>query len=134
MCSHSDKLMTQEKIFKQVSVSDSPKEFGIYLTDKGELKYSPHKEHSSIKHEWFTLDNRAAYPEWWIKIDNDLSDVPTELLEYLSETFRDISNGNGAVKNIMQYGGSLFIKFDNDRTYKMSIELYRSDVCLDNHQ
>jgi hypothetical protein len=35
------------------------------------------------------------------------------------------------LKKISQYGGSIFVTFDKNRTYRMNIQLYNSEVTLD---
>jgi hypothetical protein len=60
-----------------------------------------------------------------------LAEVPVELQKYLADTFKDISRVEGKLKRISQYGGSIFATFDNNRTYRMNIQLYNSEVTLD---
>ena len=60
-----------------------------------------------------------------------LAEVPVELQKYLADTFKHIARGEGKLKNISQYGGSIFVTFDKNRTYRMNIQLYNSEVTLD---
>ena len=60
-----------------------------------------------------------------------LAEVPVELQKYLADTFKDISRGEGKLKKISQYGGSIFVTFDKNRTYRMNIQLYNSEVTFD---
>lgn len=57
-------------------------------------------------------------------------DIPTDALEYLKETYKKISFGRTPTK-ISKYGGSLMISFSDDETYRFNIQLYKSNVTLD---
>jgi hypothetical protein len=59
-----------------------------------------------------------------------LAEVPVELQKYLADTFKHITRGEGKLKKISQYGGSIFVTFDKNRTYRMNIQLYNSEVTL----
>jgi hypothetical protein len=60
-----------------------------------------------------------------------LAEVPVELQKYLADTFKHIARGEGKLKKISEYGGSIFVTFDKNRTYRMNIQLYKSEVTLD---
>jgi hypothetical protein len=59
-----------------------------------------------------------------------LEAVPMEVQKYLAETYKKISLGREPT-NISQYGGSIFVSFSKNETYRFNIGLYKSEVTLD---
>lgn len=57
--------------------------------------------------------------------------MPDEVVKYFKELFIGVAEIEGGIKKISQYGGSVFIHFNNKRTYKIAWGLYKSDVSLD---
>jgi|SRR6185503_3047829 len=53
-----------------------------------------------------------------------------ELLEWLKESYKSISFGREPIK-ISKYGGSFFVKFSDKETYKISLQLFKSQISLD---
>jgi hypothetical protein len=59
-----------------------------------------------------------------------LEAVPIEVQKYLAETYKKVSLGRKPI-NISQYGGSIFVSFSKNETYRFNIGLYKSEVTLD---
>jgi hypothetical protein len=59
-----------------------------------------------------------------------LEAVPMEVQKYLAETYKNVSLGREPT-NINQYGGSIFVSFSKNETYRFNIGLYKSEVTLD---
>lgn len=60
------------------------------------------------------------------------SDVPIELIDYLTESFKEAANVYGKVKKVSCYGGSAFVIFeDSNKTYRLNFQSYKSEVCMD---
>lgn len=57
-------------------------------------------------------------------------DIPSELLEWLKECYKSVSYGREPIK-ISKYGGSFFVKFSDKETYKISLQLYKTEITLD---
>lgn len=57
-------------------------------------------------------------------------DLPKELLEWLKESYKSVSFGREPIK-ISKYGGSFFVKFSDNETYKISLQLHKSQTTLD---
>jgi hypothetical protein len=53
-----------------------------------------------------------------------------EVQKYLAETYKKVSLGREPT-NIRQYGGSIFVSFSKNETYRFNIGLYKSEVTLD---
>lgn len=60
-----------------------------------------------------------------------MKDVPEELLEWLKESYKEVSFGREPIK-ISKYGGSFFVKFSKKETYRISLQLFKSQITLDN--
>ncbi len=65
------------------------------------------------------------------KQDPEDKSTPEVLKKYLEETFSKICKGEGEIKRMSQYGGSFFVIFENNRTYRLNMELYNNEVTLD---
>lgn len=59
-----------------------------------------------------------------------INHFPEELLEWLKESYKSVSFGREPIK-ISKYGGSFFVKFSEKETYKISLQLYKSEVTID---
>jgi len=59
-----------------------------------------------------------------------LVEVPPEVTQYIEEVYDKVSGGH-KVKRIARYGGSIFVVFDDDRTYRVNINKYDSVIKLD---
>lgn len=57
-------------------------------------------------------------------------EVPPEVTQYIEEVYDKVSGGH-KVKRIARYGGSIFVVFDDDRTYRVNINKYDSVIKLD---
>ncbi len=57
--------------------------------------------------------------------------VPLELQKYLECVYNEIAPFEKGVKKISQYGGSVFVIFNSGRTYRLTFQLYNSQVSLD---
>jgi len=57
-------------------------------------------------------------------------EVPPEVTHYIEEVYDKVSGGH-KVKRIARYGGSIFVVFDDDRTYRVNINKYDSKIVLD---
>lgn len=62
-----------------------------------------------------------------------LVEVPPEVTQYIEEVYDKVSGGH-TVKRISRYGGSIFVTFDDDRTYRVNINKYDSIITLDEIQ
>lgn len=60
-----------------------------------------------------------------------MKDVPSELLEWLKESYKSVSFGREPIKT-SKYGGSFFVKFSDKETYRISLQLFKSQITLDN--
>lgn len=60
-----------------------------------------------------------------------MKDIPEELLEWLKKSYESVSFGREPIK-ISQYGGSFFVKFSEKETYRISLQLFKSQITLDN--
>lgn len=56
--------------------------------------------------------------------------IPDELLDWLKKSYEHVSYGREPIK-ISQYGCSFYVKFSEKETYRISLQLYKSDVTLD---
>ncbi len=56
-----------------------------------------------------------------------------EVTQYIEEVYDKVSGGH-TVKRISRYGGSIFVTFDDDRTYRVNINKYDSIITLDEIQ
>lgn len=59
-----------------------------------------------------------------------MREIPTELLEWLKESYKSVSFGREPIK-ISKYGGSFFVKFSDKETYKISLQLYKTEITLE---
>jgi len=59
-----------------------------------------------------------------------LEAVPMEVQKYLAEVYKKVSFGRKPT-NISQYGGSIFVSFSKNETYRFNIGLYKNEVTLD---
>ena len=57
--------------------------------------------------------------------------LPDEVNDYLTKQFKEITQVEGEIEKITQYGGSIFVKFKNKSTYRFNLGLYNSEVTLD---
>jgi len=57
-------------------------------------------------------------------------DIPIELLEWLKECYKSVSYGREPIK-ISKCGGYFFVKFSDKETYKISLQLYKTETTLD---
>lgn len=70
----------------------------------------------------------AAYPIHQEQESED--EIPKEFLDYIKEAWNKIKY-EGEVKTFPKYGGSVFVVFKNNRTYRLNLSLYKSEVSLD---
>ena len=59
-----------------------------------------------------------------------LSQVPTEVTQYIEEVYDKVCGGHN-VKKISRYGASIYVTFDDDRTYRVNINKYTRIIQLD---
>jgi len=60
-----------------------------------------------------------------------MENIPEELLEWLKEAYKSVSFGREPIK-ISKYGGSFYVKFSEKETYRISLQLFKSEITLDN--
>lgn len=56
-------------------------------------------------------------------------ELPLEIYEFIKYSFESVSFGRTPTK-ITQYGGSLFVRFSPTECYRISFQLYKSEVTL----
>jgi hypothetical protein len=91
------------------------------------VNYLNHKHHLYM----YCEENKTTLKESLIDKPSNIDEVPSELKKYLVDTFKNIAKGEGKLKSISQYGGSIFVTFDKNRTYRMTIQLYNSEITID---
>ena len=59
-----------------------------------------------------------------------MENLPAELLEWLKESYKSVSFGREPIK-ISKYSGSFYVKFSETETYRISLQLFKSQITLD---
>lgn len=62
-----------------------------------------------------------------------MENIPEELLQWIKESYKSVSLGREPIK-ISQYGGSFYVKFSEKETYRISLQLFKSQITLDNEK
>jgi len=69
-----------------------------------------------------------------ISSNETLEIIPDAILKYLCESIEYAKLVHDDIKRVSVYGGSAFIIFNDDTTYKISFQSYNNEVCADSAQ
>lgn len=57
--------------------------------------------------------------------------IPIEIEKYILDSFNELIKVEGDIEKISSYGGSLNIKFQSNKNYRLSLSLRTGEVTLD---
>lgn len=66
----------------------------------------------------------------WRACEANMSQVPPQVTQYIEEVYNKVCGGH-MVKKITRYGGSIYVTFDDDRTYRFNVNKDISTINLD---
>lgn len=57
--------------------------------------------------------------------------IPIEIEKYILDSFNELIKVEGEIEKISSYGGSLNVKFQSNKNYRLSLSLRTGEVTLD---